>query len=260
MESWTIFGIYTGFSWSPDNKFIYIWSNGKIIKVDVNGVNLATEVPFTCSVKEKIYDAVRYKQNINPAKFNVNVIRQGTTSPDGKWFVFNGAGYLWKKELPNGTPKRITSGSDFEFWPSFSSDGKTLVYSTWNDQLMGSIYKIDFEGTAKPAKLSSEKGIYSYPSFSPDGKSIIYYKDGGDFILGNSFNVNPGVYIMDIQSGKSRFVSDKGNEPRFNSKGDRIYYNVDNGINSTFGSYKTDGSDDRDYFQINLRHVLYGFA
>jgi len=249
MESWTIFGIYTGFSWSPDNKFIYIWSNGKIMKVDVSTVNQAEEVPFSCAVKEKIYDAVRFKQEINPAKFRVNVIRQGTTSPDGKWFVFHGAGYLWKKELPNGVPQRITSGNDFEFFPSFSADGKTLVYSTWNDQSMGGISKIDLTGSGKPMKLFSEKGIYSYPSFSPDEKSIVYYKDGGDFVLGNSFSVNPGVYILDVQSGKTRFVSEKGSEPRFNNKGDRIFYNVDNGMNSTFGSYKTDGADDRTIFK-----------
>ena len=249
MESWTIFGIYTGFSWSPDNKFIYIWTNGKIMKVEVSAVNRAGEVPFTCTVKEKIYDAVRFKQHINPAKFNVNVIRQGTTSPDGKWLVFHGAGYLWKKELPNGIPKRITSGNDFEFWPSFSPDGKTLLYSTWSDQGMGGISRIDFAGLSKQVKLTLEKGIYSNPSFSPDSKSIVYFKDGGDFVLGNSFNVNPGVYLIDVQSGKSRFVSEKGSEPRFSSKGDRIYYNVDNGINSTFGSYKTDGSDDRTIFK-----------
>ena len=62
-------------------------------------------------------------KTLNTPKFNVNVIRQGTTSPDGKWFVFHGAGYLWKKEMPNGTPQRLTSGTDFEFYPSFSPDG-----------------------------------------------------------------------------------------------------------------------------------------
>ncbi|HBK87781.1 MAG: amidohydrolase family protein [Cyclobacteriaceae bacterium] len=249
MEAWTIFGVYTGFAWSPDNKSIYIWANGKINKIEVDGVNKSADVPFTCNVKQKIYDAVRFKQNLNTPKFNVNVIRQGTTSPDGKWFVFHGAGYLWKKEMPNGTPQRLTSGTDFEFYPSFSPDGKSLVYTTWNDQLMGSIIKMDWSGVVKPVKLTTEKGIYTNPSFSPDGKSIVYYKDGGDYVMGSSFNVNPGVYTMDAAGGKAKLVSEKGSEPYFNAKGDRIYYNIDNGMNSSFGSYKTDGSDDRTIFK-----------
>ena len=249
MESWTIFGIYTGFSWSPDNKFIYIWSDGKIMKVDVNGVNSATEIPFTCQVKQKIYDAVRFKQNLNPDKFKINVVRQATTSPDGKTMVFNAAGYLYKKELPNGNPQRITSGTDFEFWPSFSPDGKFLVYAIWNDASMGAIYKVNTSGAAKPMKISTEKGFYTDPSFSPDGKTIVYYKDDGDFVIGSSFNVKPGVYVMDATTGKSTFVSQKGRSPYFNSSGDRIYYSAGGGMNGTFGSYKLDGSDDRTIFK-----------
>jgi imidazolonepropionase-like amidohydrolase/Tol biopolymer transport system component len=249
MESWTVFGVYTGFSWSPDNKFIYIWSEGKIMKVDANGVNAATEVPFTAQVKQKIYDAVRFKQNLNQEKFKVNVIRQAATSPDGKWMVFNAAGYLYKKELPNGSPQRITSGTDFEYWPSFSPDGKFLIYTTWNDESLGSIYKVNVSGSPKPVKLSTEKGFYTNTSFSPDGKSIVYYKDDGDFIIGSTFNVKPGVYVMDATTGKTSFVSSKGNNPYFNSKGDRIYYSSGGGMNGNFGSYKLDGSDDRTIFK-----------
>src|SRR5690606_18704998 len=92
-ESWTIFGIYTGYAWTPDNKHIIIWANGQIMKVEVNGINNAAAIPFTCQVKQRIYDAVRFQQDINPETFKVNVIRQATTSPDGKWLVFSAVGY-----------------------------------------------------------------------------------------------------------------------------------------------------------------------
>ncbi|HSF44923.1 MAG TPA: hypothetical protein VLA58_02900, partial [Chitinophagaceae bacterium] len=58
-EAWTIFGIYTGYAWSPDDKSIFIWANGKINKVDVNAYNKTSDIPFTCNVKQRIYDAVR---------------------------------------------------------------------------------------------------------------------------------------------------------------------------------------------------------
>lgn len=244
-EAWTVFGIYTGFSWMPDDKNIVIWSGGKILKIDVNGTNAATEIPFTCNVKKRITDAVRFKQNINPDEFNVNVIRNTITSPDGKMIVFNAVGYLWKKILPNGKPERLTTNADQESEPSFSADGKTLVYVTWNDTAKGNIWKLNLAAASKPIKVTTEKAIYRTPSFSPDGKKILYYKEEGDNVMGVTFNVKPGIYLMDANGGKPEFVSNKGDGPKFNAKGDRIYYQ----LNNSFGDCKTDGSDDKVIFK-----------
>src|SRR5688572_29857333 len=247
-EAWSVFGLYTGYSWTPDDKQIVIWSNGKIWKIDVNGVNKATEISFTCDVKQRIYDAVRFQQNINPDKFTVNVIRQAVTSPDGKWLVFNAVGYLWKKELPAGKPQRITNGTDltyqqtgFEFEPSFSADGKTLLYTTWNDSAAGAIYKVNMQAVAKPIKISKAKAIYRQPSFSPDGKWIVFRKEGGNNVLGPAYTAKPGIYTIAADGTNENFVTASGDAPRFNKTGDRIYYQVGSGMNSI----KPDGEDER---------------
>jgi imidazolonepropionase-like amidohydrolase/Tol biopolymer transport system component len=245
-EAWTIFGIYTGFSWTPDDKQVVIWSKGKLLKIDVEGNNKTAEIPFTCNIKQRITDAVRFKQDINPDYFNANVIRNAITSPDGKTMVFNAVGYLWKKNLPEGKPERLTSGTDQEAEPSFSADGKTLVYVSWNDTTMGGIWKLALAPGSKPVKVSAEKAIYRTPSFSPDGKWIVYSKDDGDNVLGVTFNVNPGVYLMPAAGGKPVFVSDKGETPKFNAAGDRLYVQRNR---SSFGSYKLDGTDEKTIFK-----------
>lgn len=245
-EAWTIFGIYTGFNWTPDDKQVVIWSKGKLLKIDVEGNNKTTEIPFTCNVKQRITDAVRFKQDINPDYFNANVIRNAITSPDGKTMVFNAVGYLWKKNLPDGKPERLTSGTDQEAEPSFAADGKTLVYVSWNDTTMGGIWKLALAPGSKPVKVSAEKAIYRTPSFSPDGKWIVYSKDDGDNVLGVTFNVNPGVYLMPTNGGKPVFVSDKGETPKFNAAGDRLYVQRNR---SSFGSYKLDGTDEKTIFK-----------
>lgn len=243
-EAWTIFGIYTGFAWSPDNKFIYIWANGKINKVDVSGFNQSADIPFACAVHQRIYDADRFKQNLNPATFHVNAIRHATTSPDGKWLVFNAVGYLWKKQLPDGQPSRITSGSDFEFEPSFSPDGQTLVYVTVSNEDAGSICTINPAG-GTPVKISPGKGIYRNPSFSPDGKWIVFSREGTSDVMGFGYTARPGIYIMPAAGGEASFVTNKGSAPVFNQKGDRIYYQSGGGVNFSFTSCKLDGTDDR---------------
>ncbi|MEO6490085.1 MAG: amidohydrolase family protein, partial [Ferruginibacter sp.] len=252
-EAWSIFGVYTGYAWMPGDKSIVIWSSGKILNIDLSKANEATEIPFTCKVKQRIADAVRFKQDINPSTFNVNVIRHATTSPDGKTMVFNAVGYLWKKELPNGKPERLTTLTDFEDEPSFSADGRSLVYVTWNDTAMGSIYKLGITAPTIAVKLTTSKGIYRTPSFSPDGQSIVFVKDDGDNIMGVTFSVKPGIYLMNKDGSNIRFVNEKGSAPKFNSQGDRIYFQtggtVFGALNKTFGSYKLDGSDERIIFR-----------
>lgn len=232
-EAWSVFGLYTGYAWTPDDQHIITWSNGKIWKIDVSGFNKAEEIPFTCQVKQKIYDAVRFQQNLNPASFKANVIRQATTSPDGKVMVFNAVGYLWKKELPAGKPQRITAGADFEFEPSFSEDGRSLLFTTWNDTAGGAVYKVDMKASkAVPVRISKARAIYRQPAFSPDGKWIVFRKEGGSNVLGPAYTAKPGIYVMNAEGSEESFVTNRGDAPRYNKAGDRIYYLSGSSLNS----------------------------
>jgi imidazolonepropionase-like amidohydrolase/Tol biopolymer transport system component len=252
-EAWTIFGIYTGFAWTPNDKHIVIWSKGKIVSIDISKTNSATEIPFSCNVKQHMTDAVRFKQNLNPAEFNVNVIRHAITSPNGKWLVFNAVGHLYKKKLPDGKPERITNSDELEFEPTFSPDGKSLVYVTWNDGATGAICKVHLNGDSRPVFLTSKKGMYRTPSFSPDGRWLVYTREGSNDVMGNTFTIKPGVYKMPAEGGKETFVTDKGEYPKFNKEGNRIYYqaggNLFGGLDKIFNSCKPDGSDDRPIFK-----------
>lgn len=244
-EAWTIFGAFTNYAWMPGDKEIVTWSNGKILKIDVNATNKAEEIPFSCRVKQRVDDAVRFQQDLNPSTFTAKVIRQATTSPDGKWMVFSAVGYLWKKELPKGKPQRVTSSVDFEFEPSFSPDGKWLVYTTWSDTAAGALFKVNMQGVARPQKLSLAKAIYRSPSFSPDGKTIVFEKDGGNNELGPSYTAQTGVYTISAEGGKDNFVRANGDQPRFNKNGDRIYYQTGDGMNRNYASCKPDGNEER---------------
>lgn len=224
MEAWAIFGTYPNYAWSPDDKFIYLWAGGKIQKLDVNSLAI-TNIPFQVDNTIKIAEALRFKHDLNPDQFDVKVISNAATSPDGKTLVFNALGALYKKSLPNGTPQRITNGTDFESEPSFSPDGNSVVYVTWNDEELGGVYKITLNSKkAQPVRLTAEKGIYRSPSFSPDGKSVVYAKESGNSLLGDTYTKNPGIYVVSANGGASKLIVEDGEYPMFNKTGDRIFY------------------------------------
>ena len=185
-EAWAIFGVYSNYSWTPNDDSIVFWSGGKINKVNVNTLQV-TNIPFEAGTNIKIAKAVEFDTPVAPNSFNSKVIRDVKTSPNGKSIVFNALGYLYTMQLPKGKPKRLTQGTDFEFEPSFSPDGSQIVYITWNDENLGNIFSVSANG-GTPKKLNSQKGIYRNPSFSNNGSKIVYRKEGGNGDQGRTFS------------------------------------------------------------------------
>lgn len=249
-EAWTIFGIYTGFSWTPDDKAIIIWAQGKILKIDIQ-TGKAENIPFSTQVKTSLAETLRFNNKVFEDKFNAKVIRHCVTSPDEKYIIFNAIGYLWKKEMPNGSPTRLTTTTDFEAEPAFSPDGNSLVYVSWNDEAMTTIKKLDLR-ISKTVSLTTEKGIYRTPQYSPDGKSICFRKEGGNSDQGFTFSRNAGLYIMSSEGGAATLMTKNGENPKFSNDSKRIFYNTGGYLfgapTKEFHSCKLDGTDDKTHF------------
>ena len=242
-ETWAIFGVYPGFSWTPDNKSIVISAKGKIWRINAT-TKEATQIPFKVHVKQTITDAVRFPQVVAPDSFDVKMLRWTTVSPDGKSVVFQALGHLYVKTLPNGTPRRLTTDEHFELYPSFSNDGEWIVYTTWTDADKGAVYKVRSSG-GKGMKLTTVEGTYTEPSFSRDGKRIVFVKNGGDLLRGQTFSDDPGIYWMAAEGGKATLVTEEGSSPAFDSKGDRIYLITDEGDKTALVSVNILGGDRR---------------
>ncbi|MCB0567002.1 MAG: PD40 domain-containing protein, partial [Phaeodactylibacter sp.] len=245
-EAWAIFGAYTGFDWTPDGQYIVIWGQGKIWKVETK-TGKAEQIPFEATAKHRFQETVHFENKAYEDDFTANVIRNAITSPDEQMLVFNAVGYLWKKTLPNGKPVRLTDGSDFEFEPSFSPDGKEITYVTWNDEAMGAIWRMNL-ATGQKRKITAEKGIYRTPAFSPDGQQVVYQKESGNGHQGYAFCKEPGIYLMPANGGIAKLVTPQGEYPIFNKNGDRIFYQkggyLFGSLTKSYHSIKTDGNDD----------------
>lgn len=263
-EAWAIFGPYTGFSFTPNDEDIVIWAEGKIRKINIKSLSVSI-IPFEATATHQIVDALKFKNEVAPDSFYSKAIRQAVSSPDEKILVFNAAGYLWKKSMPNGVPSRLTTGSDLEFEPSFSKDGKYLTFVTWNDTAMGAIYRLDMtKSKANPEKLSTEKAIYREPSFSPTNPNLIVYrKERGNGHQGFVNTQDAGVYLLDIKSSAKTnplLITKVGEYPSFNQKGTKIYFqkggNLFGEIAKTLCTIDLDGKNERELIKSSYAHRI----
>ena len=220
-EAWTIFGAYTGFDWTPDDKHIIIWAKGSIMKVDTES-GVGQKIPFTADAKHKLMETVMFTNKAYEDEIEVNVLRNTITSPDEKNIVFSALGYLYVSR-DKQTPQRLTKGTDFEAEPCFSPDGKQLVYVAWNDESLGSIRVLDL-ASGNTKTVTSDPAIYRTPSFSPDGKRIVYRKEGGNSHQGFTYGLKSGIYIMNLADGKSEFITAEGEKPQFSADGQGVFY------------------------------------
>jgi imidazolonepropionase-like amidohydrolase/Tol biopolymer transport system component len=245
-ETWAIFGVYPNFAWTPDAKNIIFYSKGKIKNLELNTLT-SVDVPFQVNNTQIVQQSLHFPNQVYSDQVAVKMIRQLVTSPDGKTVVFNAAGYLYKKELPNGQPERLTKGTDFEFEPKFSPDGKTIVFSSWGDENRGAIKKADLK-SGRITNLTDEKGFYYSPSYSNNGEKIVFRKGSGNEVLGYTYGKGSGIYTMPANGGAKVLVLDNGIKPQFNYNDTRIYFQSSENGKTAFKSVDLNGGNELTHY------------
>ncbi|WP_245546811.1 amidohydrolase family protein [Pseudopedobacter saltans] len=249
-ESKASYGLYPNFNWLPDNKTVIFYAKGKINKIDIL-YQMVQEIPFKVNVKQTISEALHYDQKVFNEEFDAKMIRQLVTSPDLKKVAFSAGGYIYVKNLPDGKPERLTTETDWEFDPCFSPDGNFIIYTSWNDELKGSIMKIDLS-SKKIDKLTPRGGFYYTPKFSNKGDLIVYRKGVGNDLLGFTFSKNPGIYTISANGGEPKLILKEGLKPQFNKSDNRIFYTAKEDGKNALKSCDLSGNNIRTHYTTKL--------
>ncbi|WP_317044590.1 amidohydrolase family protein [Mucilaginibacter auburnensis] len=242
-ETWAIFGTYPNFNWMPDGHHIIFYAKGKIWNLDTDALT-AANIPFEVTSQQTITDALHFQQKVFQDEFTPKMIRQLTTSPDGKFVAFNAAGYIYLKELPKGELVRVDTMRYFQYEPSFSPDGKKLAYVSWSDELKGAINTIDLT-TKQVTRVTVDKGFYYTPRFSNKGDKLIYRKGEGNNVLGYAFGLNPGIYTIPVTGGKPQLLSKTGINAQFSADDSKIYFQTNENGSKVFKVMDVSGANQR---------------
>ena len=221
-ETWAVTGVYPNMDWSPDSKNIYFWAGGKIRRVDwVSGAVI--DVPFRISDTRGVIDPPRPAIDVAPHQFTTTMPRGVSVSPDNRNVLFESMGKLWTKPASGGAAKRLTSAADeMEGHPSWSRDGKSIVYVAWTDKGLGEIRTINASG-GNARKVTQQAGHYARPRFSPDGKTIVFEKAQGGGLTSPLMSDAPGVYRISSVGGPAVRIATGVGNPHFGASNDRVF-------------------------------------
>ncbi|GAA0613922.1 amidohydrolase family protein [Brevundimonas kwangchunensis] len=243
-ETWAIHGVYPAISWTPDNRSIVFWADGRIQRVDVASREV-TDIPFHVADTRRIQEAVRFPVEVAPDQFDVKMIRWARPSPDGRRVVFEALGNLWIRDLPTGTARRLTRQSDhFELYPNWSRDGRSIVYTTWDDQDLGTVRVVSASG-GEGRVVTRNPGHYVEPTFTPDGRTIVYRTVSDGFLTSALWSRDPAVYRIPAAGGEAVRITDEGEAPQFGANGDRLFLTGRDGENRALISVDLNGEDKR---------------
>ena len=243
-ETWAIFGIHPGYSWTPDGESIIISAKGHFWQVDVDG-GTALEIPFEAEVRQSITGTVKIPVEVGSESFQVRATRDARTSPNGKKVVFHALGRLHISNS-DGSGRRLLTSSEKvrEYDPAWSPNGKKVAFASWRDGKTGGISLVNASGR-KPTQLNIPDGHYFKPSWSPDGNRIVYRKGGGNWIRGFANSADPGIYVVPVAGGKPQFVTKEGSMPLFSPDGKRILLLASEGGERAIISVDVNGKDRR---------------
>jgi len=171
-ESRAPLDLLPGYSFTPDGASIIVSYGGKIWNVPMAGGE-ATEIPFEVPVELAIGPEVKFAYQIDTTEMvTARQIRSPVASPDGSQVVFTAFDRLWLKDLPDGEARRLTDSDVGEFHPTWSPDGQSIAYVSWDDTDGGHIMRVS-TGTEAPTPLTSIAAMYYNVAWSPDGERIV---------------------------------------------------------------------------------------
>ena len=251
-ESIAPLGVLPAMSFTPDSKNLIVSYGGRIYSISIP-FNLASEIKFTADVKLELGPRLQFKYPIlDTNEAMVTQIRDAKPSPDGNKLAFTALNRLYVMDLPNGTPRRLTTNDFTEAQPTWSPDGTQLVYTTWKKG-GGHLYRINIEGRPRPLQLTKDPGIYTRPSWSYQSDRIAFHRGSAqtyDDAIG-PFSRRTQVDLVWVSSdgGPIQLIdkSEGRQFPHFTKFDDRVYLSSpEKGLLSV----RWDGTDEKVHLKL----------
>ncbi len=140
--------------------------------------------------------------------------RQPAWSPDGKHICYASSDGLWQVPSSGGRPRRILSGSDVDQEPVWSTDGRTIYFSSYRSGNLA-IWQVAASG-GKPERVTLGNASETHPSLSGAGTRLAYCTE----------EVEYRMVVRDVPSGRDTVLPGFRHDwmPAFTPAGDGLVF------------------------------------
>ncbi|UIJ46739.1 amidohydrolase family protein [Sphingomonas cannabina] len=229
---------------TPDDRAILTAIGGKITRIDLAD-GKRTPIPFQAPVKLALGAQTRVQTKDEEGPVRVRVIQAPRLSPDGRRVAYTALGTLYTQALAPGAPPVAVPGVEgMAYQPSWSPDGRTLVYVTWNASDGGHVWSVPANG-GRPRRLTQTPAFYTEPAVSPDGRTVAVLRASQFERLNTASELSPArptdIIRLALGGGEPAVVASAAGARalQFDATGKRLHFLTREGLSSV----SLDGND-----------------
>ena len=255
-----------GYAFTSDSRSVIATRRGGIVRIDVASRNVE-EIPFDAQAEIEVADRLdfKYRTGLQPVK--ARVLAEPRLSPDGNRVAFATLTRIYVHDYESGETEVISPASISAGMPSWSPDGRHLVYAGWNDG-QGAVFKQRARPGARVRKLTEDNGYYSYPTYTPDGERIVVLRGSAHDARqrAGGWGQTPGADVVWLAADGgplNLILPSRGfSRPHFGPEADRVYLYISTTPLPSRGktgliSVRYDGSDRRDHLTVQGRGIYF---
>lgn len=225
------------YTFTRDGSAILISIRGVIERISLTD-GRTTSIPMRAHIDLPIGPSTR--QDIREPEsgpVHARLVMAPVASPDRRSLAFSALGQLYLMRLDGkSAPASFATGGDPAYQPSWSPDGRRLVWTSWSERGAGEIWSAPIDGSASPRRLSSQPAFYTYPVFTPDGQHVLAIRSGQQARLDTYMEYgklrDAELVELPAAGGPARVIlhGTIGSRPQF--AGGKIYVLTEDGLDS----------------------------
>lgn len=226
------------YSFTGDSRALIVNDGGKLERIEIATGN-KIDIPFSAKVRLALGPLNRPAIREETGAVHARIIQGPSLSPDGKNLAFSALGYLYTLRLDGKSkPRRLTHDPIGEYQPSWSPDGRSIVYVRWTARDNGHLWIADASGAGPPRRLTSIAAYYTNPVFTPDGQQLVVVSSSNDVRMHRYMEYGPlrdaDLLVMPANGGVSRKIASgsMGGVPHFGANSSDVELLFENGLNS----------------------------